>query len=341
MPQEDDIVSPDDDPSDPYARYAEDDADLRPRAPLRGRKAARHHARKQRVADDIAALAGTTGLEAGFHPTYTPARWEAGWLLDSLRPFYEQDQITDVVAQVKGGKEASVYRCVAHPALDEPFLAAKVYRPRQFRNLRNDKRYREDRPILTADGRPVKRSDHRIMRAVNKKTAFGAQVTHTSWLMYEFTTMQRLHQARAAVPRPVAVGENAILMTYYGDQTLAAPTLIEVHLARDEASRLFHEVLRNIELMLRRGLIHGDLSAYNILYWDGQVVLIDFPQITNSFTNRHAREILQRDIERVCEYFGRQGVRSDATALLNELWTRYVREDAASNIRDELSGFIV
>ncbi len=92
--------------------------------------------------------------------------------------------------------------------------------------------------------------------------------------------------------------------------------------------------------MLRRGVIHGDLSAYNILYWEGKVVLIDFPQITDSLTNRHAREILQRDIERVCEYFRRQGVRSDATALLNDLWTRHVREDAASNVRDEMPEFI-
>ncbi len=333
-------MSTDDGMIDPYAIYDEDDAELGGRGPLRGRKAARRHTRKQRVTDDIADLAATTGLEGGFTPTYKPARWEAVWLLDSLRPFYEQDQISDVEAQIKGGKEASVYRCVAHPSIGEGLLAAKVYRPRQFRNLRNDKMYREDRPILTADGRPVKRSDHRIMRAVGKKTAFGVQVTHTSWLMYEFTTMERLYRAGGAVPRPVAAGENAILMTYYGDRNLAAPTLNEISLARDEAGSLFDEVLRNIELMLRRGVIHGDLSAYNILYWEGKVVLIDFPQITDSFTNRHAREILQRDIERVCEYFRRQGVRSDATALLNDLWTRHVREDAASNVRDEMPEFI-
>ena len=336
MPREGEALATEDDMSDRYAIYGEDDAELGGRSPLRGRKAARHHARKQRLADDMAELAGTTGLESGFNPSYKPSRWEAAWLLASLRPFYEQDQIRDVEALVKGGKEASVYRCAAHPTTGERFLAAKVYRPRQFRNLRNDALYREDRPILTADGRPVKRSDHRIMRAVGKKTAFGTQVKHTSWLMYEYTTMERLHRAGAAVPRPVAVAENAILMTYYGDQTLAAPTLIEVSLGRTEAARLFGEVLRNIELMLRRGLIHGDLSAYNILYWEGRIVLIDFPQITDSFTNRHAREILQRDIERVCEYFGRQGVRSDSQALLHELWTRHVREDAASNIRDEL-----
>src|SRR5918998_1051125 len=102
--------------------------------------------------------------------------------------------------------------------------------------------------------------------------------------MYEFTTMERLYRAGAAVPRPIAVAENAILMSYYGDGTLGAPTLIEVRLERDEAGALFQEVLRNITLMLERGLIHGDLSAYNILYWDGKAVLIDFPQITNSFT---------------------------------------------------------
>src|SRR5688500_2115717 len=98
--------------------------------------------------------------------------------------------------------------------------------------------------------------------------------------MYEYTTMARLHGAGAAVPRPYAAGENAILMTYYGDEQRAAPTLNEVHLSKAEATPLFEEVLRNIELLLQHGQIHGDLSAYNILYWQGSVVLIDFPQVT-------------------------------------------------------------
>ena len=96
------------------------------------------------------------GLEAGFEITYKPARFEAVWLLSSLRSFYDQTMITDVVAQVKGGKEASVYRCVAHPSTGAHYLAAKVYRPRMFRNLRNDKMYREGRRILGPDGKTPK-----------------------------------------------------------------------------------------------------------------------------------------------------------------------------------------
>src|SRR4029079_3185499 len=177
----------------------------------------------------------------------------------------------DVLGQVKGGKEASVYRCVADPTTGAALLAAKVYRPRMFRNLRNDKVYREGRAILTADGRAVKKTDHRVMHAIGKKTAFGEQVKHTSWVMYEYTTIERLYRAGAAVPQPLAAAENAILMSYYGDERRAAPTLNEVILARDEAAALFQEALRNIELLLQHNLVHGDLSAYNILYWQGRI----------------------------------------------------------------------
>ena len=285
------------------------------------RKAARK--RKQPYNHDITELAEPSGLEGGFNTTYQPARYESEWLLASLRPFYDEHLISDVLAQVKGGKEASVYRCTAHPGIGAELLAAKVYRPRMFRNLRNDKLYREGRVVLTAEGRAVKRTDHRIMRALGKKTAFGAQVQHTSWLMYEYTTMERLYQAGGAVPRPVAVGENAILMSYYGDDRRAAPTLNEITLARKEAERLFQAVLGNIELLLQHGLIHGDLSAYNLLYWQGQVTLIDFPQVTAVRTNANAAFILQRDITRVCEYFARQGVACDPIAIMNDLWGRY------------------
>ena len=76
---------------------------------------------------------------------YVPARFEAAWLRASIASFYEEEWISDVLASVKGGKEANVYRCQAHPNTGEQLLAAKVYRPRQFRNLRNDKAYRDGR----------------------------------------------------------------------------------------------------------------------------------------------------------------------------------------------------
>ncbi len=267
----------------------------------------------------------TDALEGEFKTTYQPSRYEAGWLLESLRSFYDQDLITDVLALVKGGKEASVYRCAANPVTGASLLAAKVYRPRMFRQLRNDKMYREGRAILTADGRAVKKNDHRIMRAIGKKTAFGAEVAHTSWLMYEYTTLQRLYQAGAAVPKPVVASENAILMGYIGDDRMAAPLLSEVRLDRDEAAPLFDEVLRNIHLMLQQHVVHGDLSAYNILYWEGTITLIDFPQVTDVLTNRNAYVILRRDVTRICEYFARQGVSRDPMPIVDSLWHRYVQ----------------
>lgn len=267
------------------------------------------------------------GLEGGFSPTYQPSRYEAGWLLDSLRTFYAQALITDVVAMVKGGKEASVYRCAAHPSTGQTWLAAKVYRPQKFRSLSNDQLYREGRATLTADGHPVRPTEHRILRALGKKTAFGRQVAHTSWLMYEHTTLQTLHKAGGAVPRPFGAGENAVLMTYLGDVRMPAPTLNQVRLRPEEAEPLFREVLYNIALMLDHELIHGDLSAYNLLYWEGRITLIDFPQVVNAYGNVHAYTLFQRDVQRVCEYFAAQGVDDaicDADAIVEDLWQRYV-----------------
>lgn len=277
----------------------------------------------------IAEIAEATGLEGGFHITYKPTLYEEVWLLDSLRSFYEEHLILDVLAQVKGGKEASVYRCLAQPPLDVEYVAAKVYRPRRFRNLSNDKMYRQGRPILTGEGRAVKRTDHRIMRALGKKTAFGEAVEHSSWLLYEYTTLKKLYEAGADVPQPLAVSENAILMSYHGDERRAASTMNEIRLDKAGAEFLLERVLHNIRLMLSHDLIHGDLSAYNILYWQGQITLIDFPQVTNSRTNPDAHFILQRDLTRVCEYFARQGVVRDPDQLCEQYWEQYVGQDVA------------
>lgn len=319
-------MSTDDTYATKYAEY-EDLFD-----PMQTDRQARRHRRTQRnpaprrEADEaIAELADTVGLEAGFHPTYQAARHEEQWLLSSLSPFYDQQLITDVLAQIKGGKEASVYRCQAHPITEVEFLAAKVYRPRMYRTMRNDWVYREGRAILASDGKEVKKNNDRAMRAIGKKTAFGVQVSQTSWLMHEYVTMQALYQAGADVPRPVEVAENAILMSYHGDEHMAAPTLNSVRLPKGEARTLWNRVLRNIDLMLAHGKIHGDLSAYNILYWEGKITLIDFPQVTDCYANRNAYDILKRDIWRVGEYFQAQGVRCDPGAVLDKLWNRYVR----------------
>ena len=317
---------------DPYGydQYEEQFDPMRTdRKARRKRKPLANHRPKKAVSEVIDEIADTTGVEGTFTTTYHPSKYEAGWLLQSLKTFYNQPLITDVLTLIKGGKEANVYRCKAHPSTGVEFLAAKVYRPRMFRNLRNDKMYRQGRETLTEDGKTVKKTDHRIMRALGKKSAFGVQVAHTSWLMYEHTTLQRLHSLGAAVPQPFAAADNAILMGFCGDGLIAAPTLNTVALESGEAQPLFVEVLRNVELMLQNDLIHGDLSAYNILYWEGEITLIDFPQVTNSQTNSEARFILDRDITRVCDYFATQGVDGDAAAIMNDLWAQYGYEQEA------------
>src|SRR5690349_20857502 len=118
---------------DPYEHYAEQYEQAGARA--RGRRAPKPAARKSQ-SEIVSELAEPTGLEAGFETTYQPARYEKVWLLSSLRSFYDEHLITDVQAQVKGGKEASVYRCAADSSTGAEMLAAKVYRPRMFRNLR-------------------------------------------------------------------------------------------------------------------------------------------------------------------------------------------------------------
>ncbi|MFL7808586.1 MAG: RIO1 family regulatory kinase/ATPase [Anaerolineae bacterium] len=289
----------------------------------RKRKPVARHVPKRDEEVVIAELGDLVGLEGGFRPTYTPGRYEEGWLLESIRSFYDQGLIVDVLSLVKGGKEASVYLCQAHPSTGADLLAAKVYRPRRFRNLSNDKVYRQGRDVLTADGRAVKKTDHRVMRAIGKKTAFGMQVSHTSWLMHEYNALRSLYSAGGAVPRPYAATENAILMGYCGDARLAAPTLSHIRLDEDEAEPLYQEAMRNVELMLSHGMIHGDLSAYNILYWEGAIMLIDFPQVVSLDANREALDLLDRDVTRVCAYFGRQGAAHEPGPIVERLWEIY------------------
>jgi RIO kinase 1 len=320
---------------DKYAIYEEKFDPLSyDRKARKTRKPKAKHTPKKSSHEVLDEIADIEGLEGGFKTTYQPGHFEEGWLPYSLRPFYDRALITDVLARVKGGKEANVYRCEAHPILDVKLVAAKVYRPRMFRNLRNDKVYREGRALLKVNGKAAKPNDHRLMRALNKKSDFGMQAEHTSWLMHEFTTLQKLYAEGAAVPQPFSASENAILMGYCGDEDGAAPALSEITLDLYEARVLFNETLRNVEIMLQHGVVHGDLSAYNILYWEGRITLIDFPQVVNTQGNSRAWMIFQRDIVRVCEYFAAQGVGNDPHEIARRLWRRHNGRNAKDEAAD-------
>ena len=266
-------------------------------------------------------LDGQDDSRLNFKFTYSAARFEEWWLLESLGAFYEHKWITDVLRRLKGGKEASVYLCRSGPAIDAPLVAAKVYRPRQLRNLKNDGAYRAGRVDLDENGRAIVKDGD--LHAMAKRTNYGEELRHQSWIAYEYQTLEMLYEAGADVPRPYAMEKNAILMDYIGDLDTAAPTLNTVTLEPQEVKPLYERVIRDINLLLANQRIHGDLSAYNILYWDGDITFIDFPQVVQPDSNPAAWSIFLRDMTRICQYFASQGLRRDPRKLAAELWTAH------------------
>ncbi len=258
---------------------------------------------------------------SNFKFTYKAARFEEWWLLDSLGSFYEHKWITDVLKRVKGGKEASVYQCRPGVAVDAPLVAAKVYRPRSLRNLKNDGQYRAGRTDLDEEGNAIVKAGD--IYAMQKRTNYGEGLRHQSWIAYEFSTLELLHEAGVDVPKPYALETNAILMGFVGDFATAAPALSSISLELDEARPLFERVIRNVDIMLTHGRIHGDLSAYNILYWEGDITLIDFPQVVLPESNPASWSIFSRDVTRICQYFSAQGVPCDARKIAADLWASH------------------
>lgn len=274
-----------------------------------------------------------------------------------LDRFYGEGLISEVLSLVRIGKEASVYCCRAgahlagqhfsisalqqEPAPGEqdhgqgdpltyshsgsgrqadqppgrlaPLVAAKVYRARQYR-FKNDAVYQEQR---------TRGMKGQSVRALAKKTDFGRKVQTGSWVGHEFETMKVLYDAGCDVPRPIEMDADAILMEYIGDEDVAAPQLNRVRLDREEAEAQFERTMMNVEIALACHRVHGDLSAHNILFWDGRVVLIDFPQAVDARFNGQAERLLHRDVDNVCRYFAQFGVQADAWGLANDLWRRY------------------
>ena len=237
---------------------------------------------------------------------------ESIWV-DELEQFYADGWIGSVLHTVKGGKEATVYCCTSGPKIDAQLVAAKVYRPRMYRDFKNDSVYQEGRVILHS----------RLRRAVRKKTKAGRGCQFGMWVEAEFETLSALHKAGADVPRPYTRSPNTVLMEYVGDSEMAAPPLRYVRIDPGEARGLFECLMRNVELWLSCNCVHGDLSPFNILYWNGDVKVIDFPQAVDPRFNRNARDLLTRDVENVCAYFRQYGMEPDAQQIVWDLWTRF------------------
>ena len=237
---------------------------------------------------------------------------------EAFEPFLDEGLITSVVRPIRGGKEASVHLCRANPRTSGETLAAlKVYHPLDRRSFHDEGTYR--------GGEWIK--ERRVRVALEKRSRFGREVQGGIWVNREWEALRVLSAAGADVPRPLFRTEGSILMTYVGDLDDAAPQLRSYRPVPDEAEALFRQLLRNVEIMLTANVIHADLSPYNVLVWEGRATVIDLPQSIDPRKNRHAEALLARDVERVCAYFAKLGLASDARRLAADLWTAWTFAD--------------
>jgi RIO kinase 1 len=247
---------------------------------------------------------------------------------EAIEHFLDEGLIHSIIRPIKSGKEASVLLCRANPSTtDERLAALKVFHPPDRRAFRDEGLYR--------DGEFVK--ERRIRVAVAKRTRFGREVSGAIWVDREWEMLGELHAADADVPRPIARSDRAILMTYVGDEDQAAPQLRSYRPDGEEAEDLFRQVMRNVELFLYRNVIHGDLSPYNVLVWEGAVTVIDLPQAVDPRKNRHGKGLLDRDVERIVDHFAAYDVRTSASRVSDDLWTAWQFADL---VPEELRGLV-
>ena len=236
-----------------------------------------------------------------------------------IEHFLDEGLIERVIRPIKSGKEASVHLVRANPrTTGEELAALKIYHPLDRRDFRDESLYR--------DGEFIK--ERRIRVALEKKTRFGREVQGGIWVGREWETLRTLFDAGASVPRPIEATDSAILMSYIGDEDDAAPQLHRYRPTDEaEAEDLLDQCIRAVERMLFHDVVHGDLSAFNVLVWQGQICVIDLPQAVDPKKNRHAESLLARDVARICEHFARQGVSRDPARTAEDLWTAWTFAD--------------
>ena len=227
-----------------------------------------------------------------------------------LEPLLEDGLIDDVIRQLMSGKEATVYvvRC------GDDVRCAKVYKEANKRSFRQSVDYTE--------GRKVKNS--RQSRAMEKGSKFGRKAQEEAWQSAEVDALYRLADAGVRVPKPYNFYEGVLLMELVVDANgNAAPRLNDVTFTEEEA-RIHHSTLiKEVVRMLCAGIVHGDLSEFNILMSSDGPVIIDLPQAVDAAGNNHAKDMLERDVGNLSAYFGRFAPELLTTQYGKEIWALY------------------
>jgi RIO kinase 1 len=227
-----------------------------------------------------------------------------------LQPLIEEGVIDAVVRQLMSGKEAMVF--VVRSAGD--VRCAKVYKEADRRSFRQAVDYTENR----------KTKNSRQARAMAKGTRFGRQAQERAWQSAEVDALYRLAAAGVRVPKPYNFHEGVLLMELVTDaEGNAAPRLNDVEFTADEADELHRQLIGEVVRMLCAGIVHGDLSEYNILLGADGPVIIDLPQAIDAAGNNHAPRMLVRDVDNLRGFFGRYAPALLATDYGKEIWSLY------------------
>ena len=244
--------------------------------------------------------------------------WGDGDLGPEPRPGWvitEAAAVDHELGPVKTGKEADVHLVRRSlPGADRAtLLAAKRYRSNDHRMFHRDAGYLE--------GRRLRKS--REMRAIGTRTTFGRNLIAEQWAVAEFAALSRLWTVGAPVPYPVQRTGTELLLEFLGDSDgAAAPRLAQLRPVDADLRELWYQLVEALRAMASMGLVHGDLSAYNLLVHDGRLMLIDLPQVVDVVANPRGPEFLARDVRNITSWFTSKGLPvdlADAGHLIGEL----------------------
>jgi RIO kinase 1 len=241
----------------------------------------------------------------------------------ALQPLIDEGVIDEVIRSLKSGKEATVY--VVRTGAQT--RCAKVYRDMGQRSFQKRAQYQE--------GRKVRGS--RQARAMNKSTRFGRREQEAAWKNAEVDALYQLQAAGVRVPKPYGYFNDVLIMELVTDAAGGpAPRLSEVDLSPDTA-RAYHDFLiQQIVRMLNIGLVHGDLSEFNVLVAPDGPVIIDLPQVVNAAGNNGALAMLERDVNNIRGTLGRFAPELLATEFAREMWDLF--EQGALTADRKLTG---
>ena len=227
-----------------------------------------------------------------------------------LESLQEDGLIDEVVRSLMSGKEASVYvvRC------GDELRCAKVYKEANKRSFRQAAEYQEGRKVRSS----------RATRAMAKGSKYGRKEQEEAWQNAEVAALFRLASAGVRVPSPYDFQDGVLLMELVTDGSgEVAPRLNDVAMSPEDAREFHAFMIREIVKMLCAGLVHGDLSEFNVLLGPDGPVIIDLPQAVDAAGNNHAFSMLERDVANMAGYFGRFAPELRQTKYAKEMWALY------------------